>query len=101
MMRAELPDRLAYLATVVNELSKFDAAELGDDNPEALDIVESAARSRVGGLDGAEAKSVLEADCALLKEWLNQPGVEAGTGHYIYGALMGMIMWADFGDVAD
>jgi hypothetical protein len=100
-MPTELPQRLAYLATAMNELSRFDPAELGDDNPEALDIVESAARSRVRGLDGEEAKSVLEADCEQLRDWLNQPGVEAGTGHYVCGVLMGIMMWADFGDLAE
>jgi hypothetical protein len=86
---------------VMSKLSEFDPADLGDDNPAALDIVESAARSRLQGLDEAEAKSVLQEDCELLGDWLNKPGAEDSTGHYIYGALMGMTMWGAFGDLAE
>jgi len=100
-MARELPPRLAYLATVMTKLSEFDSADLGDDNPAALDIVESGARSRLHGLDEAEAKSVLQEDCDLLRDWLNEPGAEDPTGHYVYGALMGMTMWGDFGDLAE
>jgi hypothetical protein len=100
-MATELLPRLAYLATVMSKLSGFDPAELGDDNPAALDMVESAARSRLRGLDEADAKSVLQEDCDLLGDWLNEPGAEDSTGHYVYGALMGMTMWGDFGDLAE
>jgi hypothetical protein len=100
-MATELPPRLAYLATVMSKLSEFDRAKLGDDNPAALDIVESAARSQVQGLDEAEAKSLLQEDCDLLGDWLNEPAAEDSTGHYVYGALMGMTMWGNFGDLAE
>ena len=100
-MATELPSRLAYLATVMSKLAEFEPADLGDDNPAAGDIVESAVRSRLQGLDEAEAKSVLQEDRDLLGKWLNEPGAEDSTGHYVYGMLMGMTMWADFGELAE
>jgi hypothetical protein len=100
-MSTKLPERIAYLASVMNDLSAFDPATLGDDNPDALAIVESAVRSRVRRLDGAEAKETLDEDCATLGDWLKQPGAEVSTGHFVYGALMGLTMWADFDELAE
>ena len=99
-MPTELPKQIAYLAPVIDELANFDLEELGDDNPDAFDIVESAVRSRVRGLGRAEAKTVIKDDCMLLQGWLNQPEETASLGNYIYGALMGMLRYANFNELS-
>jgi hypothetical protein len=99
-MPTQLPSNLGYLNRVISELEKFDPDSLGDDNPQAMEIVESAARSRVRGMDEDEAKATIVQDCADLQQWLQQPGLEGSPAHYIYGALLGMTMWADFGELA-
>jgi hypothetical protein len=99
-MPTQLPSDLEYLSSVISDLEKFDPDSLGDDNPQAMEIVESAVRSRVRGMDEEEAKATIVQDCSDLQQWLEQPGLEASPAHYIYGALFGMTMWADFGELA-
>jgi hypothetical protein len=98
-MPAELPQRIAYLASVMNELSRFEPTTLGDDNPDAFALVESAVRLKLRGLDGSNARRTLEDDRTALGDWLNQPGTEMSTGHFIYGALLGVGIWADFDEL--
>jgi hypothetical protein len=98
-MTSELPQRLAYLGTVMAELSKIEPEELGDDNPDAMDLVMPAIRSRLHGLEEDEARDLLREDCDLLGEWMNQPGAGTSPAGYIHGALLGTLMWGDFGDL--
>ena len=59
-MPTPLPKQLAYLAPVIKELEKFDPDSLGDDNPDAMDVVESAVRTRIRGMDADDARSAVE-----------------------------------------
>ena len=97
-MPSPLPERIDYLAATLVDLEKFDPEDLGDDNPDAMDLVESALRGRLRGMSGAQAKRTVEEDGNVLAGWLAQPGLEVSTGHYVHGVLMGMLMFADFGD---
>ncbi len=98
-MPTELPNRLSYLTSAFAALEKFDPESLGDDNPEAMDVVESAVRSHIKGMSGDEARATIEEDCSALQDWLQQPELAASTGHYVYGALFGMTMFGDFDEL--
>jgi hypothetical protein len=98
-MTPGLPQRLIYLGTVMAELSKFAPEELGDDNPDAMDLVIPAIRSRLKGLGEDEARDLLREDCDLLGEWMNQPGAGTSPAGHIHGALLGTLMWGDFGEL--
>jgi hypothetical protein len=98
-MPSQLPNRLSYLGGVIADLEKYDPDSLGDDNPEALEVVQAAVRSRLRGMVEEEAKMTVVQDCSDLQQWLEQPGLETSTAHYIYGAMLGMAMWADFGEL--
>ena len=99
-MPTPLPAQLAYLAPTIQALEKFDPEELHEDNPTAMDAVESAVRVRVRGMTPDDARAAIEQDCAALEQWLKQPGLDASPGHYLFGALFGMTMWADFDEFA-
>lgn len=94
----EMPERIEYLAPVLNALSKFDSESLGDDNPEAVAIVETAVRSRLKGMSKSDARATLQQDTAALGEWMRKPDTPP-TAHYLYGNLMGMCAFADFGEL--
>jgi hypothetical protein len=97
-MPTPLPDRLSYLDPVLGALERLDPESLGDDNPEAMDLIESAVRKHVHGMDEDVARLTVQDDCAALQEWMQQPGVASSAGH-VYGAMFGMTMFADFGDL--
>ncbi len=75
-MPTPLPNQLAYLAPVITELEEFDPGSLGDDNPDAMDFVESAVRSRLRGRNETDARTTVEEDGAALGRWV-QSGVPA------------------------
>jgi hypothetical protein len=100
-MASQLPNQLSYLSGAIAALEQFEPDSLGDDNPEAQDLVEAAVRSRVRGLNGEEAKATIAQDCSDLQHWLDQPGLERSPAHFIYGAMFGMVMWADFGEFSE
>jgi hypothetical protein len=100
-MPSQLPKQLTYLRGVIAKLEEFDPDSLGDDNPEAQELVEAAVRSRVRGLDEDKAKDTIVRDCSDLQQWLEQPELGISPAHYIYGVMLGMTMWADFGEVAE
>ena len=75
-MPSQLPSNLGYLNSVISELERFDPDSFGDDNPQAMEIVESAVRSRVRSMDEDEAKATIVQDCSDLQQWLQQPGLE-------------------------
>ncbi len=99
-MPTKLPAQLAYLSATIAQLEKFEPDSLGDDNPEAWDLVELALRRRVHGMGESQARAAVKEDCAALKQWLKQSGHENSAAHYVYGAMEGMIMWGDFGDLS-
>jgi hypothetical protein len=49
-MASQIPHQLAYLQSVLTDLAQFEPDDLGDDNPEAIAIVEAAVRRRVKGM---------------------------------------------------
>jgi hypothetical protein len=99
-MPTPLPKQLAYLAPVIEELENFDPDSLGDDNPDAMDVVELAVRARVRGMDAQGARTAVEEDSAALKQWLQQDDVADSPAHYIYGAMLGMIMFGGFDELS-
>ena len=99
-MPMPLPKQLAYLAPVIKELEKFDPDSLGDDNPDAMDVVESAVRTRIRGMDADDARSAVEDDSAALEQWLQQDELADSPAHYIYGAMFGMTMYGDFNELS-
>jgi predicted DNA-binding protein (UPF0251 family) len=98
---AQLPQTIAYLAPVMDQLSQFDPATLGDDNPAAFALVESAVRLRIRGLDAEEATTILEIDRATLEDWLKEQGAKMFAGHFISGALLGISTWGDFDELTN
>ena len=88
-MASALPDEIKYLGFVIDKLSEFDPAELGGENPEALDLVEAAVEPIIEGMSDLEAKEVLGRHFGLLRVWLEQPGMSESAGFYVQGALMG------------
>jgi hypothetical protein len=99
-MPTAIPKQLAYLAPVMADLAKFDPESLGDDNPDALNLVEAAVRARIRGISADEARTTVEEDSASLEQWMEQFGVDDLPAHYLYGALFGMTMFADFDELS-
>jgi hypothetical protein len=98
-MPTELPQNIAYLSSVIARLGTLDPESLGDDNPEAMDLVETALMSRVRGLSEEQAEATLEEDCAALQRWLGEPGLEGSAAHYVFGVLFGLKMSPDLGEL--
>jgi hypothetical protein len=98
-MPTPLPSQLAYLAPAIKELEKFAPDSLGDDNPDALNIVESAVRPRIRGMDADAARTTVEQDAAALQQWLQQDDLAESPAHFVYGAMFGMTMFADFDEL--
>jgi len=96
-MPTPIPDEIKYLACVIDKLNEFDPDELGDDNPEALDLVEKAIQPIIEGMSDSEAKEVIKKHCHLLQVWLQQPGMSESGAFYIQGAIMGMLAFK-YGD---
>jgi hypothetical protein len=95
-MESELPDRLAYLAPAMAGLEAFDPELLGDDNQDALDVVDTAVRARIRGLDPARARATIQQDQEILEDWLAQPGNTHSHAHFVRGALQGYLLYANF-----
>ena len=96
-MPNDIPDQLEYLRATLNELAKFDPEDLGDDNPDAMDLVEAAVRQRVAGMTSDKASAAVQSDADLLSEWSASPEAP-DTASYVYGALFGMTMYADLSE---
>ena len=96
-MPTPIPDEIKYLACVIDKLSEFDPEELGDDNPEAFDLVEKAIQPIIEGMSDSEAKEVITEHCHHLQGWLQQPGMSESPAFYIQGAIMGMLAFK-YGD---
>ena len=99
-MPAPIPEEIEYLSSVIDKLSEFDPDELGDDNPEALDLVEKSIQPIIDGMSDSEAKEVIKKHCRLLQGWLQQPGMSESPAFYIQGAFMGMLAFK-YGDYSD
>lgn len=93
-MATMIPAQLKYLETAMKQLESFEPESLGDDNPEAIEIVAAALRQRLHGMSVPDAKKVIRQDTELLKTWLNDPEASP-TAAYLYGALSGISMYAD------
>lgn len=91
-----LPRELTYLRNAIIELGQFEPESLGDDNPEAMDVVEVAIRARIGGMSAAEGRATVEKDWGLLGKWLDDPAQDDSPAHFIYGAMEGLLIYADF-----
>jgi hypothetical protein len=103
-MPPELPDRLAYLEPVMAEVRRFKYRLrwwlFGMEDGAALGVVESAVRQRVRGMNSPAARAAVEQDAEALRRWLEQPGGRVGPpGHYVYGAMMGLLTFADFDEL--
>jgi hypothetical protein len=96
-MPTPIPDEIKYLVRVIDKLSEFDPDDLGDDNPEALDLVEKAIQPIIEGMSDSEAKEVIKEHSHLLQGWLQQPGMSDSPAFYIQGAIMGMLAFT-YGD---
>jgi hypothetical protein len=99
-MPTPLPKQLAHLDPVITDLDKFDPDSLGDDNPDAINFVELAVRSRIRGMNESDARTTVEENCTALEQWLRQPDSASSPAHFIYGAMFGMMMYGDFGELA-
>jgi hypothetical protein len=97
IMPTPIPEEIKYLSSVIDKLSEFDPADLGGDNPEALDLVEKAIKPIIDGMSDSEAKEVIKKHCQLLQGWLQQPGMSESPAFYIQGAIMGMLAFK-YGD---
>jgi len=96
-MSIDLPPELTYLSDAITKLEAFDPESLGDDNPEAMDIIEEAVRQRLHGMDKAEAG--IQADLQLLSKMATKPELTDSPIHYVYGAIMGITMYADISEL--
>ena len=98
MMPTELPTDVAYLKPVLAKLAETDPSDLHEDNVEAADLIESAVRGRVKGMDEDEARDVVQQDSMALQSWLQDPSLASSPGHFVFGHMLGMSMWVGFGD---
>ena len=90
-MTVPIPDEIQYLQPVMDKLNEFDPDELGDDNPEAMDLVEKAIQPIIKDMTDDEAKELIKNHNNILQEWLQQSGLSDAPAFYIQGALMGML----------
>lgn len=98
---ADIPEPLKYLARALEKLKRFADEDLGDDNPEAMAIVEKAIRKRVHGMSAAEAMRTIKADADLLAGWIESSDTPVpSTAPYVHGVLMGITMFVGEEDMA-
>ena len=90
-MTIPIPDEIQYLKPVIDKLNEFDPDELGDDNPEAMDLVEKAIQPIIKDMTDDEAKELIKNHNSILQEWLQQPGLSDSPAAYIQGVLLGML----------
>jgi len=93
-MAREIPEQLKYLQAAMTQLESFDPESLGDDNPEAIDIVAAALRQRLDGMSVPDAKRAVRQDSEALKNWMSDPDASPSAA-YVYGTLVGISMYAD------
>jgi hypothetical protein len=98
-MHTELPQNLAHYSSAIARIEMFDPESLGDDNPEALDVVETAIRSRIRGMSEEQAEATLEEDCATFQRWLEQPDRADSAAHYVGAVLFGLSMSPDLSEL--
>ena len=79
-MKNELPERINYLKYLIEKLDAFDPESLGDDNPDAMDIVESAIQERLKSVNFSEADS---------------------TTYYVLGVIEGLIVYGKPADLSN
>jgi hypothetical protein len=92
-MTVPIPDEIKYLQPVIDKLNEFDPDELGDDNPEAMDLVDKAIQPIIKDLTEDEAKELIKNHNSILQEWLQQAGLSDSPAFYIQGVLMGILMF--------
>jgi hypothetical protein len=97
-MPPDVPTELAYLVPAFDALARFAPEDLGDDNPEAIGIVEAALRQRLRGMTAREAEQAVNSDTELLQQWTSVPEAPPTAG-YVFGALLGLRTWADFDEL--
>ena len=101
-MPPDVPDRLAYLSPVMAELRRFKYRVrwwlFGMEDPAAGAVVESAVRGRVRGMKGGAARALIADDAEALRCWLEHSAGDP-RAQYVYGALSGMVMFADFDEL--
>ena len=66
----------------------------------ALAVLEPAVQARVRGTNGPAARAIVEQDVAALRRWVQTSAPANSSWHYVYGALSGLLMSADFNDLA-
>jgi hypothetical protein len=93
-----LPRELMYLHDAIRQLGEFEPASLGDDNPAAMDVVEVAIRARIAGMTPEQGRATVEKDMARLGKWLDRPEQDDSPAHFIYGAMEGLLLYADFAE---
>lgn len=90
-MEKKLPAELAYLEPVIAKLKTFAPEDLGDDNPDAMDIVEDALKDALKGMSISEAEDKVQKDCDTMQGLLGEP--EFAVLGYVYGVMLGMTMY--------
>ncbi len=98
-MPEPLPAKLAYLVPALTALAQFEPEFLDDDNPAAIEIVETAVCGRIRGLPPDEAWKAVEDDCGTLEAWLHGHSSATSPAHFARGAMLGMLMFADFNEL--
>ncbi len=96
-MCKQIPEEIQYLRPVLEKLKSFDPDELGDDNQEAMDLVEAAFEPVTQNLTENEAVELLKKHHQILKNWMPQAGDTEVSAAYIFGALGGMLAFK-YGD---
>jgi len=87
----QLPDEIKYLQPVIGKLNEFDPDELGDDNQEAMDLVEDAIYGIIKDMSDEEAIKLIKNHINILREWLKQSELSESPVAFIQGALIGML----------
>lgn len=94
-----LPTELGYLNSALTELSRFDPETLNEDSIEAGNLVESAIKIRVKGLDEDDARKLLKQDCKSLKKWMGQHKEHQAAAGFAYGFINGFLLYGGFDQI--
>ena len=87
----QLPDEIEYLLPVIRKLNQFDPEELGDDNQEAMELIEKAVNPVIENMSDEKAVELLKKHIKILREQLGQSEISESVAGYIQGALIGML----------
>ena len=90
-MEKKLPGNLTYLEPIINQLKAFDPEELGDENPDAMDIVEAGLKDSFRGMNITEVKDKIQKDCQTMQELMEDP--ENIELNYVFGVMFGISMY--------